>query len=126
MPFYVHTGKHLSHRNTEIAIRFKQAPDAAFTNTPVASLRLNWLVLRIAPDEGISLQFVVKRPRPAMDLDAVKMDFLYDDWFSKEPNVGYETLIYDVMIGDPTLFMRGDMVDQTWRIVQPALDVWVR
>ena len=59
-----------------------------------------------------------------MDLAAVKMDFHYDDWFSKEPNVGYETLIYDVMIGDPTLFMRADMVEQTWRIVQSVLDAW--
>ena len=59
-----------------------------------------------------------------MDLAAVKMDFRYDDWFRKEPNVGYETLLYDVMIGDPTLFMRADMVEQTWRIVQPVLDAW--
>ena len=59
-----------------------------------------------------------------MDLAAVKMDFHYDDWFPKEPNVGYETLIYDVMIGDPTLFMRADMVEQAWRIVQPVLDAW--
>jgi glucose-6-phosphate 1-dehydrogenase len=54
----------------------------------------------------------------------VKMAFQYDDWFHKEPNVGYETLLYDVMIGDPTLFMRADMVEQTWRIVQPVLDAW--
>jgi glucose-6-phosphate 1-dehydrogenase len=59
-----------------------------------------------------------------MDLAAVKMDFHYDDWFRKEPNVGYETLLYDVMVGDPTLFMRADMVEQTWRIVQPVLDSW--
>jgi glucose-6-phosphate 1-dehydrogenase len=59
-----------------------------------------------------------------VDLAAVKMDFHYDDWFPKEPNVGYETLIYDVMIGDPTLFNRVDMVEQTWRIVQPVLDAW--
>ena len=52
------------------------------------------------------------------------MDFQYDDWFPKEPNVGYETLIYDVMIGDPTLFMRADMVEQAWRVVQPVLDAW--
>ena len=58
-----------------------------------------------------------------VDLAAVKMDFHYDDWFPKEPNVGYETLIYDVIIGDPTLFMRADMVEQTWRIVQPVLDL---
>jgi glucose-6-phosphate 1-dehydrogenase len=124
VPFYFRTGKHLSQRMTEIAIRFKQAPYAAFQDTPVDSLRPNWLVLRIAPDDGISLQFEVKRPGPVVDLAAVKMDFHYDDWFPKEPNVGYETLIYDVMIGDPTLFMRADMVEQAWRVVQPVLDAW--
>src|SRR5579864_1966035 len=124
VPFYVRTGKHMSRRNTEIAIRFKQAPYAAFHGTPVDTLRPNWLVLRIAPDEGISLQFEVKRPGPVVDLAAVKMDFRYDDWFPKEPNVGYETLLYDVMIGDPTLFMRADMVEQAWRIVGPVLDAW--
>jgi glucose-6-phosphate 1-dehydrogenase len=124
VPFYLRTGKHLSRRNTEIAICFKQAPYAAFQDTPVDTLRPNWLVLSIAPDEGISLQFEVKRRGPVMDLAAVKMDFHYDDWFRKEPNVGYETLLYDVMIGDPTLFMRADMVEQTWRIVQPVLDSW--
>jgi glucose-6-phosphate 1-dehydrogenase len=124
VPFYIRTGKHMSHRNTEIAVSFKQAPYAAFQDTPVNALRPNWLVLRIAPDEGISLQFEVKRPGPTMDLAAVKMDFRYGDWFPKEPNVGYETLLYDVMTGDQTLFMRADMVEQTWRIVQPVLDAW--
>jgi glucose-6-phosphate 1-dehydrogenase len=124
VPFYLRTGKHLSQRSTEIAICFKQAPYAAFQDTPVDSLRPNWLVLGISPDEGISLQFEVKRRGPVMDLAAVKMDFQYDDWFAKEPNVGYETLLYDVMIGDQTLFMRADMVEQTWRIVQPVLDAW--
>jgi glucose-6-phosphate 1-dehydrogenase len=113
VPFYFRTGKHMSQRNTEIAIRFKQAPYAAFQDTPVDTLRPNWLVLRIAPDEGISLQFEVKRPGPVVDLAAVRMDFHYDDWFPKEPNVGYETLIYDVMIGDPTLFMRAGTVVAT-------------
>src|SRR5665213_2454376 len=124
VPFYFRTGKHMSQRLTEIAIRFRQAPHAAFQDTPVDTLRPNWLVLSIAPDEGISLQFEVKRPGPVVNLAAVKMDFHYDDWFTKEPNVGYETLIYDVMIGDPTLFMRADMVEQAWRIVQPVLDAW--
>jgi glucose-6-phosphate 1-dehydrogenase len=126
VPFYLRTGKHLARRNTEIAICFKQAPFAAFQDTPVDALRPNWLVLRIAPDEGISLQFEVKRRGPVMDLAAVKMDFHYDDWFVKEPNVGYETLLYDVMIGDTTLFMRADMVEQTWRIVQPVIDAWTK
>jgi glucose-6-phosphate 1-dehydrogenase len=124
VPFYVRTGKHMSQRMTEIAICFKQAPYAAFQDTSVDTLQPNWLVLSIAPDEGISLQFEVKRPGPVVDLAAVKMDFHYNDWFPKEPNVGYETLLYDVMIGDPTLFMRADMVEQAWRIVQPILDDW--
>jgi glucose-6-phosphate 1-dehydrogenase len=124
VPFYLRTGKRLGHRTTEIAIRFKQAPYAAFQNTPVDALRPNWLLLRISPREGISLQFEVKRPGPAMDLAAVRMDFCYADWFPKETNVGYETLIHDVMNGDSTLFMRADMVEQTWRIVQPVLDAW--
>jgi glucose-6-phosphate 1-dehydrogenase len=124
VPFYFRTGKHMSQRLTEIAIRFKRAPYTAFQNTVVDTLRPNWLVLNIAPNEGISLQFEVRRRGPVVDLAAVKMDFHYDDWFPKEPNVGYETLIYDVMIGDPTLFMRADMVEQSWRIVQPVLDAW--
>jgi glucose-6-phosphate 1-dehydrogenase len=124
VPFFARTGKHLSARNTEIAICFKQAPYAAFEHTPINTLRPNWLVLRIAPDEGISLQFEAKRRGPQNDLTAVKMDFRYDDWLPKEPNVGYETLLHDVMIGDPTLFMRADTVEQGWRIVQPVLDAW--
>lgn len=124
VPFYVRTGKHMAARSTEIAICFKQAPYAAFKDTPVESLRPNWLVLGISPDEGISLQFEVKRPGQGVDLAAVKMDFHYDDAFPKEPNVGYETLLLDVMIGDPTLFMRADMIEQAWRVVQPVLDAW--
>ncbi len=124
VPFYIRTGKHMSRRMTEIAIRFKQAPYTPFQNTPVDTLPPNWLIIRIAPDEGISLQFAVKRRGPVVDLAAVKMDFNENDWFPKEPNVGYETLIYDVMNGDPTLFMRADMVEEAWRIVQPVLDAW--
>jgi glucose-6-phosphate 1-dehydrogenase len=124
VPFYIRTGKRMAQRSTEIAVRFKQAPSAAFKDTPVNTLRPNWMVLRIAPEEGISLQFEVKRPGPVVHLAAVKMDFRYEDWFPKEPNVGYETLLYDVMVGDPTLFMRADMVEHAWRIVQPVLDAW--
>jgi glucose-6-phosphate 1-dehydrogenase len=124
VPFYIRTGKHLSRRRTEVAIRFKQAPYTPFQHTPVGCLPDNWLIISIAPEEGISLQFAVKRPGPAVDLAAVRMDFRDDDWFPNEPNVGYETLIYDVMMGDHTLFMRGDMVEEAWRVVQPLLDAW--
>jgi glucose-6-phosphate 1-dehydrogenase len=124
VPFYLRTGKHLAQRVTEIAIQFKQAPYGVFRDTPVESLKPNWLVLRIAPDEGVSLQFEVKRRGPAVQLAAVKMAFRYDDWFGHEPNVGYETLLYDIMIGDPTLFVRADMAEHGWRIVQPLLEAW--
>jgi glucose-6-phosphate 1-dehydrogenase len=114
----------MAQRFTEIAICFKQAPFAAFQDTPVEALKPNWLVLRIAPDEGVSLQFEVKRRGQSVELAPVKIDFHYDDWFAPVANVGYETLIHDVMTGNQTLFMRADMVEQAWRIVQPALDAW--
>jgi glucose-6-phosphate 1-dehydrogenase len=126
VPFYLRTGKHMSRRVTEIAIRFKPAPFAPFEDTDVATLPPNWLLLRIQPQEGIALQFEVKRPGPVVDLAAVQMAFRYDDWFPREPNIGYETLIYDVMIGDQTLFNRADMVEETWRVVQPVLDEWAK
>jgi glucose-6-phosphate 1-dehydrogenase len=122
VPFYLRTGKHLTDRRTEIAIRFKHAPSAPFEELEGENPRPNWLVLRIQPDEGMSLQLEIKRPGPEMELAAVRMDFHYSDWFPPEPNVGYETLLYDVMIGDPMLFMRADTIEQAWRIVQPALD----
>src|SRR5712672_692491 len=124
VPFYLRTGKHLSRRMTEIAISFKRAPYAPFRDTLVDRLSPNWLTLEIAPGECISLQFEARRPGPAMDLAAVRMDFHYDDWFPKEPSVGYETLLHDVMIGDQTRFTRADMVEHAWRVVQPVLDAW--
>jgi glucose-6-phosphate 1-dehydrogenase len=124
VPFFLRTGKHLSRRVTEIAIRFKPAPYAPFEATNVAALPPNWLLLQIQPDEGIALQFEVKRPGAVVDLAAVRMAFKYADWFPKEPNIGYETLIYDVMTGDQTLFNRADMVEETWRVVGKVLDNW--
>jgi glucose-6-phosphate 1-dehydrogenase len=124
VPFYLRTGKHMSRRVTEIAIRFKPAPFAPFEDTNVAALPPNWLLLHIQPDEGIALQFEVKRPGPVVDLAAVRMAFKYADWFPKEPNIGYETLIYDVMTGDQTLFNRADMVEETWRVVGKVLETW--
>jgi glucose-6-phosphate 1-dehydrogenase len=124
VPFYLRTGKHMAQRMTEIAIRFKPAPFAPFEDTNVANLPPNWLLLQIQPDEGIALQFEVKRPGPVVDLAAVRMAFKYADWFPTEPNIGYETLIYDVMIGDQTLFNRADMVEETWRVVANVLDTW--
>jgi glucose-6-phosphate 1-dehydrogenase len=124
VPFYIRTGKSMTRRTTEIAIRFKQAPLALFENVDCGGMRSNWLVMQIQPNEGISLQFEVKRPGPLVSLQTVKMNFAYKDWFPAQQNVGYETLLYDVMIGDQTLFQRADQVEQGWRIVQPVLDAW--
>ncbi len=124
VPFYLRTGKRMSARATEVAIRFKPAPFAPFADTDLAAMPPNWLVLDVQPEERIALQFEVKRPGPAMALATAAMSFRYADWFPRLPNVGYETLIYDCMIGDQTLFQRADMVEETWRVVQPVLDAW--
>jgi glucose-6-phosphate 1-dehydrogenase len=124
VPFYLRTGKHLGTRVTEIAIRFKPAPFAPFRHTAVNTFGPNWLVLHIQPNEGISMQFDVKRPGTEMSLGPVRMDFRYRDWFNPEHGVGYETLLYDVMTGDNGLFQDAAMVEAGWRAVQPILDAW--
>lgn len=124
VPFYLRTGKRLNIRSSEIAIRFKQAPYALFRDTPVDELDADWLILRIQPDEGIRLRFNAKRPGPAMMLESVSMRFNYKDYFHQAPAVGYETLIYDCLIGDATLFQRADQVEAAWALVEPVLKGW--
>jgi glucose-6-phosphate 1-dehydrogenase len=124
VPFYLRTGKRLAARSTEIAIRFKRAPYALFRDTPMEELDADWLILRIQPDESIRLRFNAKRPGPAMMLESVAMDFKYKDWFKQAPAVGYETLIYDCLIGDPTLFQRADQVEAAWGVVETVLRGW--
>jgi glucose-6-phosphate 1-dehydrogenase len=124
VPFYLRTGKYLSRRWTEIAIRFHQAPYALFRGTDVERMYPNWMILHIQPDEGIALEFAAKRPGPAVKLATVSMDFAYKSYFNTAPNTGYETLIYDAMIGDATLFNRADNVESGWQVVQPIIDAW--
>ncbi len=124
VPFYLRTGKHLTRRTTEIAIQFKQAPFALFRDTPIDTLTPNVLVLQLQPDEGASLQFGAKIPGPEIALGGVRMDFRYKDYFKTEPSTGYETLVYDCMIGDAMLFNRADGVEAGWEVVQPILDLW--
>lgn len=124
VPFYLRTGKRLPSRVTEIAIQFKQPPLALFRDTPAECVQPNWLVLRIQPREGISLQFEAKVPGPRVQLGAVKMDFCYADHFGESPSTGYETLLYDCMIGDATLFHRADIVEAGWELVAPMLTSW--
>jgi len=124
VPFYLRTGKYLKTRRTEIAIRFHQAPYTLFRGTQVERMNPNWMILRIQPDEGISLQFAAKRPGPTVTLGNVSMDFAYKTYFDMAPSTGYETLLYDCMIGDATLFQRADNIEAGWRAVQPILDAW--
>src|SRR5829696_2163096 len=124
VPFFLRTGKRLPKRVTEIAIQFKRAPLMLFRDTPVESLSPNVLVLHIQPDEGISLRFEGKVPGPVVRLGTVRMHFEYADYFGSQPHTGYETLLYDCMMGDSTLFHRSDMVEAGWCVVTPILDVW--
>jgi glucose-6-phosphate 1-dehydrogenase len=124
VPFYLRTGKYLSARTTEIAIQFRQAPFALFRATPVEALPRNFLTLRIQPDEGLSISFSAKRPGQEIKIEGVAMDFSYRDYFEPLTAVGYETLLYDCLMGDAMLFQRADTVEAAWCAVQPVLDAW--
>ncbi|MCT7377871.1 glucose-6-phosphate dehydrogenase [Chelativorans salis] len=124
VPFYIRTGKSMAARRTEIAIQFKQTPDILFRGTPNGRLAPNVIVFRIQPKEGVSLRFAAKVPGRTVRLGEVNMDFRYSDYFEAEPTTGYETLIYDCLIGDPTLFQRADNIEAGWAAVQPFLDAW--
>jgi len=125
VPIYVRTGKRLPARVTEVALTFRQVPFLLFDHRSSRDLRPNTLILRIQPDEGISLEFGAKIPGEKFHLRSVAMDFSYDDAFAgTEAADGYERLIHDAMVGDATLFIRSDEVEQAWRIVDPYLVAW--
>jgi glucose-6-phosphate 1-dehydrogenase len=124
VPFYVRTGKRLAARLTTIAIHFKPAPYRIFRDTPVETMTPNVLTLLISPKQGMTTDFSAKVPGPAMRLGRVSTEFMYDDFFDEPPNVGYETLLYDCMIGDATLFQRADQIESSWAAVQPTRDAW--
>jgi glucose-6-phosphate 1-dehydrogenase len=124
VPFYVRTGKRLPAKHTEIVIQFKKAPFMLFRNTMIERLTTNRIVIHIQPDEGIALHFGAKVPGPIVNMGAVDMDFNYLEHFGKQISTGYERLLYDCMTGDATLFQRADMVEASWEIVSPILDVW--
>ncbi len=124
VPFYLRTGKALAARKTEIAIKFRSAPLALFRDMPVDNLAQNLLVLRTQPDEGAALHFNAKIPGPEIRIENVRMNFKYEDYFDAAPSTGYETLIYDCMIGDPMLFQRAINIEAGWRVVDPILQAW--
>ncbi|HVV69338.1 MAG TPA: glucose-6-phosphate dehydrogenase [Gammaproteobacteria bacterium] len=122
VPFYLRTGKRLPVRTSEIIIQFKSGPSVLFGSGQ--NIQPNLLCIKIQPDEGISLRFNAKVPGPLMQLGPVNMDFKYGDYFGIEPKTGYETVLYDCMNGDHTLFARAEMEEVAWCLVQPVLDIW--
>jgi len=124
VPFYLRTGKRLPRRVTEIVVQFKTAPLMLFRKTPVDHLTPNVLVIRIQPNEGISLNFGAKIPGPTVRVGTVDMDFQYAKYFGDAPSTGYETLLHDCMAGDATLFQRSDNVEVGWSVVDPILEAW--
>ena len=115
VPFYLRTGKRLRGRQTEISIHYKPAPYRMFRDTPVSQMTPNVVRLLIDPDQGVETQFDAKVPGPQMRLGRVATSMRYKDYFEEKPNVGYETLLYDCMIGDATLFQRADAIEASWR-----------
>src|ERR687894_165515 len=124
VPFYLRTGKRLARRVTEIALGFKRAPHLPFTKTDTAELGYNALVLRIQPDEGVTLRFGAKVPGTQMEIREVNMDFAYGGSFTESSPEAYERLILDVLLGDPPLFPQHQEVELSWEILDPILDYW--
>lgn len=123
VPFYLRTGKRLPKRVTEIAIQFKPGAHQLFTDCD-APLKPNILVIRIQPNEGITVRFAAKLPGQAMRIREVNMDFRYGSSFGVKPPEAYERLLLDCMLGDSTLYARRDMVERCWEIVMPVLEKW--
>ncbi|CAA9262371.1 MAG: Glucose-6-phosphate 1-dehydrogenase [uncultured Acidimicrobiales bacterium] len=121
VPFYVRTGKRLPKRLTEVAMQFREVPHLPFPAGLAQGLGANALVLRIQPDEGITLRFGAKVPGQAFEVRSVSMDFSYGAAFLEESPEAYERLLLDAMIGDPTLFIRSDEVEQAWKVCEPIL-----
>ena len=124
VPFYIRTGKRMATRVTEVVLRFRDVPHLPFATTQVRKLGPNLLVLRIQPDEGITLHFGAKVPGTTFDISTVDMEMTWAEEFGEDPPEAYERLLHDALSGDATLFIRSDEVDAAWRIAQPVLDAW--
>ncbi|HKG58287.1 MAG TPA: glucose-6-phosphate dehydrogenase [Pyrinomonadaceae bacterium] len=124
VPFYVRTGKRLARQLTEIAVHLKRTPQALFARTPVDEIEPNVIVLRIQPNEGITVTFGAKRPGFEMATNTVHMDFCYQTAFGVESPDAYEMLLLDVMRGDATLFIRSDEAEAQWRLITPIQEAW--
>ena len=124
VPFYLRTGKRLGRRVTEVAVVFKRAPHLPFSETETEELGENALVIRVQPDEGITLRFGSKVPGTQMEIRDVSMDFAYGGSFTEASPEAYERLILDVLLGDPPLFPRHEEVELSWKILDPIIEHW--
>lgn len=125
VPFYLRTGKRLPKRVSEIAIQFHRVPHLLFKEIARGRLDPNTLIIRIQPDEGISLKFAAKMPGQTLQIGPVNMDFQYVTSFGKRPPEAYERLLLDAMLGDSTLYARRDQVELSWELVMPILEAWM-
>jgi glucose-6-phosphate 1-dehydrogenase len=124
VPFYLRSGKRLARRDTQISIQFRRPPLLLFEEAGVEQIEPNRLDILIQPEEAICISMKAKRPGPAIVLEQVALDFNYARFGPLPPATGYERLLHDVMIGDTELFHRADLVEASWRIVTPVLDLW--
>ncbi len=124
VPFFLRTGKRLAKRTSEIAVQFRRTPHLVFRRNPEILAEPNLLVLRIQPDEGMSLSFGAKLPGPELRIKPVEMDFDYGRAFGGEPPEAYERLLLDAMKGDATLYARGEWVDLAWELLGPVQEAW--
>jgi glucose-6-phosphate 1-dehydrogenase len=127
VPFYLRTGKAMAARDTEIVVTFKQVPFAQFRDTPSKpKLPRNRLVIQVQPDEGLSMEVSIKSPGQSVETVPVSLDFRYADQFDIGKMTGYESLLYELFVGDQTLFQRADGIEAGWAVVQPFLDLWAK
>jgi glucose-6-phosphate 1-dehydrogenase len=126
VPFYLRTGKRLGRRVTEVAVVFKRAPHLPFADTETEELGQNALVIRVQPDEGVTVRFGSKVPGTAMEIRDVNMDFAYGGSFVESSPEAYERLILDVLLGEPPLFPQHEEVELSWQILDPIINHWAR
>jgi glucose-6-phosphate 1-dehydrogenase len=124
VPFYLRAGKRLGRRVTEIAVVFKDAPQQLFGERQISTLGPNAIVIRVQPDEGVTIRFGSKVPGPGMQVRDVTMDFGYGHSFTEDSPEAYERLILDVLLGDPPLFPRHQEVELSWKILDPIVKFW--
>ncbi|MGW7337368.1 glucose-6-phosphate dehydrogenase [Streptomyces sp. NPDC054808] len=124
VPFYLRTGKRLGRRVTEIAVVFQRAPHSPFDSTATEELGENAIVIRVQPDEGMTVRFGSKVPGTSMEIRDVSMDFAYGESFTESSPEAYERLILDVLLGDANLFPRHQEVEESWRILDPIEEYW--